>query len=130
MRIEKIELKHSTVELLNKEIIHIHLKAGSNIELSDALLILEAMGKIGDGKKYPVLIDAGEFTSVDKEVRIFSASEASNVYTLADAIAYCNLAQKLLSEFYIKNNHPAVPTKSFSEKEEAITWLKTFVKKV
>jgi hypothetical protein len=124
----EIELKKSIVTLMDNDLMHIHLKAGAEMELSDAILIVEAMGKIGKGKKYPVLIDAGEFVSVDKEVRIFSASEESNLYTIADAIAYYSFAQKLIADFYIKNNQPVVPTKAFSTKEEAIKWLETFKK--
>lgn len=125
----KIELKKSTVSLMDECILHIHLKAGCEIGLSDAVLIVEAMGKLSKGKKMPVLIDAGEFTSVDKEVRIFSASVESNLYTLADAIAYYSLAQKLVANFYIIHNEPSVPTKAFSNKPEAIEWLKSFLKK-
>jgi hypothetical protein len=113
---------------MDNGILHIHLKAGADVELSDAVLIVEAMGKIGKGKKFPVLIDAGEFTSIDKEVRMFSASEESNIYTLADAIAYYSFAQKLITDFYIKHNEPVVPTRAFSSKEEAIKWLETFKK--
>ena len=123
-----IDLKKSVVSLLDEGILHIHLKGGAEIELEDAVLVVEAMGKLGDGKKYPVLIDAGEFVSVDKEVRIFSASPESNIYTLADAIAYVSLAQKLIADFYIKYNKPAVPTRDFPTKEEAIEWLKTLIK--
>lgn len=126
---KEINLKKSVVSLTDEGILHIYLKAGSEIELADAGLIVEAMGKLGEGKKYPVLIDAGEFTSIDKEVRIFSASEESNIYTLADAIAYYSLAQKLVADFYVKHNKPVVPTKVFAAKQEAVDWLKTFVKK-
>jgi hypothetical protein len=124
---DSIELEKSVVELMNNGIMYIHIKSGCELELTDAVFIVEAMGKIGGGKKYPVLIDAGEFSSVDKEARIFSASIESNIYTLADAIAYCNLAQKLLASFYLKHNHPVVPTAIFSEKKEAIEWLKGFI---
>lgn len=124
----EIELKRSTVTLRDDGIIHIHLKPGSEIELSDVILVVEAIGKIGKGKKYPVLIDAGEFVTVNKEVRVFSASEESNIYTLADAIAYCSFAQKLIADFYIKNNHPTIPTRAFANKEEAIAWLGNFKK--
>jgi hypothetical protein len=123
---QEFKFKKSTVSLLDEGIMHIHLLAGSEIELSDAVLIVEAMGILGGGKKYPVLIDAGEFTSIDKEVRIFSASEESNIYTIADAIAYYSMAQKLVAEFYVRHNHPVVPTKVFSDKTKAIDWLKTF----
>jgi hypothetical protein len=128
MNSHKIDLKKSFVELLPSGILHIHLKSGSYIELSDAVLIFEAMSKLGKGKKYPVLIDAGEFTSIDKEARTFAASAGANIYTMADAIAFLNLAQKLLAEFYLKNDKPVVPTKLFSHKSEALAWLKTFIK--
>lgn len=124
-----IELKKSTVSLMEEGILHIHLKASCEIGLSDAVLIVEAMGKLSHGKKMPVLIDAGEFTSIDKEVRVFSASAESNIYTLADAIAYYSLAQKLVANFYIIHNEPVVPTRAFSDKPEAIEWLKSFLKK-
>jgi hypothetical protein len=125
----EIELKKSVVTLLDNGIIHIHLKAGAEIELSDAVSIVEAMEKIGKGKKYPVLIDAGEFISIDKEVRVFSAGKEGNIFTLADAIAYYSLAQKLMADFYIKHNKPIVPTRAFSNKTDAVKWLETFRKK-
>ncbi len=116
------------VSLLKEGILHIHLKEHSEITLNDAVLAVEEMGKISNGKKLPVFIDAGEFCTIDKEVRLFSASEESNIYTLADAIAYSNLGQKLIANFYLQQNNPSVPTKIFSEKKEAIAWLKTFLK--
>ena len=125
----QILLQKSEVTLMEEGILHIHLRSGADLHLSDATLIVEAMGKLGGGKKFPVLIDAGEFVSVDQEVRIFSASEESNLYTLADAIAYYSLGQKLIANFYLNQNKPAVPTKAFPDKEKAIEWLNTFIKK-
>ena len=121
-----VELKNSIVSLAEDGIMHIHIKGGSEIELEDAVLIVEALGKLGGGKKYPVFIDCGEFSSVDKEARVFSTSPESNIYTLADAIAYDTLAHKLIGNFYIKYNKPSVPTQIFPSKEEAIKWLKTY----
>ena len=124
-----IELKKSTVSLLDEGVLHVHIKDGSEMELSDAILAVEAEGKVGGGKKYPVLIDCGEFASVDKEARVFSASPESNIYTIASAIAFVSLGHKLLANFYIKHNKPSVPTQMFKTKEEAIEWLKTFAPK-
>ena len=123
---KKMELDKAIVELTNDGVMCIHIKPDSDVELRDAVLIVEAMGKLGNQKKYPVLIDAGEFSSVDKETRIFAASIESNNYTMADAIAYCNLAQQLMAQFYLKYNKPTVPTKVFADRDEAMTWLKTF----
>lgn len=126
---KKIELKNSTVSLLEEGIIHIHIKRGSEFELTDAVQAVEAEGTLGGKKKYPVLIDCGEFASVDKEARIFSASPESKIYTLAEAIAFVSLGHKLVADFYIKHNKPSVETKSFPTNEEAIAWLKTFISK-
>jgi len=125
--LKNIKQKKINVSLLREGIIHLHVKEGADVELTDAVLAVEAMGKIGGGKKYPVQVDAGPFSSVDKEVRLFSASAESNIYTLADAIAYYNLGQKLLAEFYVKRYQPVVPTRVFAKKADAINWLKTFI---
>ncbi|MDX2173115.1 MAG: hypothetical protein SFY56_08350 [Bacteroidota bacterium] len=125
-----IDLKKASVSLMEDGIIHIHIKDQSEIELSDAVLIFEAMEKLCGGEKHPVLIDAGEFSSIDKEARMFAASMESNIFTLADGIAYLNLAQKLLAEFYLKNNKPVVPTKVFSNRQDAIVWLNEIAQKV
>jgi hypothetical protein len=123
-----IELTNAEVKLRPDGILHIHLKEGCEITIEDAQQVLKAMAKLGGGKKLPVLIDAGEFVQVDQDVQEFSASKEGNIYTLADAIAYYSLGQKLLAHFYIKLNNPVVPTRTFDKKSEAITWLKSFIK--
>lgn len=120
--------KSIEVSLLKEGILHIHLKEHAEITLNDAVFAVVKMGEISKGKKLPVFIDAGEFCTIDSEARIFSASEESNIYTLADAIAYNNLGQKLIANFYLNQNNPSVPTKVFSDKNEALPWLKTFLK--
>jgi hypothetical protein len=119
--------KNIEVSLMKEGILHIHLVANSEITLNDAALAVEEMGKLSKGKKLPVFIDVGEFCTIDKEVRLFSASKESNLYTMADAIAYKNLGQKLITNFYIKENKPSVPTQGFSDSKEAILWLQRFL---
>jgi len=124
---KKLDFKNLSVSLLKEGILHIHLNTNSEITMADAMLAVEAMEKLGGGKKHPVFIDAGAFCSVDKEVREFSASKESNIFTLADAIAYNSLAQKIIANFYVNQNEPTVPTKVFSSMADALTWLKTFI---
>jgi hypothetical protein len=122
------DFKDVTVSLLDDQILHIHLKANAEITMADAILVFEAMEKLGKGKKMPVFIDAGEFCSVDKEVREFSASKEGNIFTLADAIAYSSLAQKIIANFYVNKNEPVIPTRVFSNIPEALSRLKGFIK--
>ena len=125
---DTIELKTAIVHLRKDGIIHIHIKEGNEMQLIDAIQVVEAMGKLSGKKKVPVLIDCGEFATVDKEVRIFSASKDANIYTTAEAVAYHSFAHKLLADFYVNYNKPAIPTKVFQNNEEGIEWLKTFQK--
>ena len=55
---KKINLEKSVVELTDDGIMNIHIKEDQDIELNDAVLIVDAMGKLGEQKKYPV------FTSI------------------------------------------------------------------
>jgi acyl-CoA synthetase (NDP forming) len=123
-----IELRCTKVEIREDGIMHIHIKEAADMELEDALEVVEAMGELGKGKKIPVLIDSGAFINIDKEVKVFSASKIGNIYTLADAIACNSFAQKLIARFYQNNNNPAVPTKIFTAEKESVDWLKTFIK--
>lgn len=125
----QVNLKNATLHIRKDGILHIHIKANADLQLDDAVQIVETMGKLGNRKKFPILIDAGDFAHIDKEVRIFSASRESNIYTIADAIAYSSFPQKLVADFYVKHNKPVVPTQVFPEMDKAIKWLKTFVKK-
>ena len=123
-----VVLKATQVQLREDGIMHIHIKDNAEMEVADAIQTVKAMGKLGNGKKFPVLIDCGEFASVDKEVRIFSASKEANIFTSADAVAYHSFAHKLVADFYINHNKPEIPTKVFPDNESAIVWLKTFKK--
>jgi len=123
-----IELETARVELRADGIMHVHIKEGREMHLNDAIKVVEAMGKLGNQQKYPVLIDCGEFATIDKEVRIFSTGADANIYTLADGIAYHSFAHKLLVNFYVDHNMPSIQTKVFSDNDAAIVWLKTFLK--
>lgn len=125
-----IDLSLTVVRLRSDGILHVYIKERAHITMTEALETLKAMQIIGNGRRYPVLIDAGEFVNIDPEVRVFSASAEGNLYTIADAIAYHTLPQKLTANFYVAFNKPVVPTRTFSEMSEAINWLKTFVKPV
>ena len=117
------------INLRNDGILHIHFKENSDIHIEDAKEIFNAMREIGKNKKYPVLIDAGDFVHVDDDVQKFSASYEANLYTIADAIACNSLAQKLIAGFYINTYHPVVPTRIFSDEQEAVNWLQLFLEK-
>ena len=125
--LKNIGLNAADVRLRNDGIIQFLLKPNLTVNLNDAKEIVVAAGEVGEGKKYPILISAGEYTLVDSEVRAYAASEVANKYTIAGAIVIKNLAQKLLGNAYIKFNRPVTPTQLFNSETEAVKWLKTFI---
>lgn len=122
---ETIDLKMVSVQLRDDGIMHVHIKEGADMGISDAIQVVKAMGKLGNQKKFPVLLDCGEFATVDKEAREFWAKKKANIYTNADALAYNSFAHRMVADFYINNNKPEVPTQVFPDSESAIIWLKT-----
>src|ERR1700752_1329290 len=122
MEAQTIDLKTSIVNLRKDGIMHVHIKAGKEMQRTDVVEVVETIGKLGNGKKFPVLIDCDEFSLVDKEAWIYAESKEANIYTSADAVAYHSLSHKLLADFYKNHNNPNIPTKVFENNESAIAW--------
>lgn len=62
------------------------------------------------------------FTDVSKEVRNWAADESKNRFTISDAIVLKDVSQKILSDYYVKQEHPNWPTKVFFDLAAAIQW--------
>jgi hypothetical protein len=125
--INKIEISSSEIMLRSDGIIHFYIKTNVNLTGNDAKEMVDAAGKVGNNKKYPVLISAGKYALAEKEAREFAASEEGNKYTIAGAIVVKSLAQKLLGNAYLKVNKPVTPTALFDNEENAIKWLRTYL---
>lgn len=89
--------------------------------------MVEIMGKMVNYKPVPLLGHHLEFSLPGKENREYWASKESCPYSKADAFIIQTTAMKLISNFYMKFNKPARPTRMFTNEEEAIEWLKTFL---
>lgn len=95
--------------------------------LADAHEQIEAIKSINDGLKRPFLADARKLKKVEKEAREFYASAATGDVCEAVAIMAETRVSKVLINFFMKINKPAYPMRMFTDEEEAIEWLKTFL---
>lgn len=121
--IEKIDLSGASVSLRSDGIIEFFIQHNHTLQVEEAKSIVHATAQVGGGKKFPLLIRAGNYALVDTEVRKYAASPEANQYTVCSAILVSNLAQKLLGNAYIKFNKPPTPTKLFTDEQQAIQWL-------
>lgn len=88
----------------------------------------EAVNRLGDGRRFPNLITVGKYTTITKEARDYAASDEANKYTLADGYVLHSFHQKIIANFFIKFNKPKMPVRFFNNEEDALEWLRQFVK--
>jgi hypothetical protein len=119
----KIDLTHSVIVLRDDGIIELYANDHHVYIIEDVKENVKTFGELTGNEKVPVLIIGGSFSSLDDQTREFMATEESLKYSKAEAFLITSLAQKILINFYIKFNKPLVPTRVFTDKEEAIEWL-------
>lgn len=119
-----IKTKISTVFLREDGILQININPDCEFITFDFNELMAAAKTIGNGKKFLNLIIVGKNTLADHDSRIASCSKEGALYKLADAFVISSLAQKIIANFYMKVNKPYVPTRFFSNEEDAVNWLK------
>lgn len=117
----------SIVSLRSDGIIQIDMKANNTLQLVDARQMVTSFAEVGGGKKYPLLFIAGDFALASPDARKYASGNEANQYTLASVFVVKNSIQKIMGNAYITFNKPITPTKIMTNKEAAITWLKTFL---
>ncbi len=123
---EIYKLDKSTVFMRDDGLLQVDMHTDVLLEVEDAKQIVEAEGKLGGRKKLPALHIVGKHLAIGTGVREYSANEGT-AFTSAEAYVINSLAHKILGNFYTKVNKPAVPTRMFSNEEEAVKWLLTFL---
>lgn len=113
-----------SLRLLEEGVIENIVIGGSTIEASDAAYLKAANLELAGYESYCVLVSLEDHVIVTKEWQAVTASREYVQKTIAKAILVKNLAQALLASFYLKFNRPAIKTKAFKNREDAINWLR------
>lgn len=121
------ELKKAFVFLRQDGVIQIDTKTTEEYSVEDAKEVTTIIQKIGKGKKFPVLMIVKNYMDVDKETRKFYGSKEATINKIAEAFVINSSALKIIANFYIRIEKPNIPSKIFTNTEDAITWLKTFM---
>lgn len=127
----KIQLKKSLHTLIetNPPIIKMEVNESDFLEMEDVKAIREVNLEFSEGKPFCVLLntDKGYF-NVSPEANKLLASKEFAEKRMAAAFVVNSLATKLAGNFFIKLSKRSSPTRMFTKEEEAIKWLKSFVK--
>lgn len=113
--------------LLGDHIIKVIVNGDANLDVSDLEKIRDLNNKIMDGKKYAVLVDAGDFAMISPEAREAIAKPEFSENALGKAILVRNIGQRLVGNVYLNFNKPAMQTRLFKNEAEAMKWLTQLV---
>lgn len=99
------------------------VKKNSEVVLEDAMENSKVVNSFFVDEKFPLLIDARGIKSMTREARTFFTTNGRETNTMAFAILIDSSVSRVVGNFFLGINKPAVPTKLFSNEKEAIKWL-------
>ena len=108
-------------------IMYVNVVENQDDQVAAQKLVSTAIGEMTEGKKVPMLVEYQVVILPTLESREYWAQEESSPYTLAEAFVMRWLPMKLIGNFYLNFNKPPRPTRIFSDRDEAVEWLKTFL---
>ena len=98
----------------------------SQITLADAKENVTAVLKVANGKRVPLFVDTTSVRSVTREARLYYREEAA-VHATAAAILVGSTISRVIANFVVGLDNPAIPARLFTSETEAIEWLKGFL---
>ena len=102
-------------------------KPNTSIDLAAAKKIVNDRITFQKHIDYPIYCDIRSMKNADKAGRDFLAKEGSS-YTKGVAVIVDSPMTKIIGNFYLGLNKPTTPTKMFTEREDALEYLRQFVK--
>ncbi|WMJ73850.1 hypothetical protein RCC89_11860 [Cytophagaceae bacterium ABcell3] len=111
---------------IQEGILHVILKNVESIDLDFAKHMVHERKLFIKDNAFPVLIDCGVLGSMDRDARLYLADDESCKGLLACALFIHSPVQKIIGNFYVNINPPSIPSKVFTDHEEAIFWLSHF----
>lgn len=115
------EIEGVVFKLYENRIFHVDIPRYTKVGMNIPTAGYKFLDENGGGKFYNIY-QFHSFSDVETETRKWAADPNGNKYTHTDAIVIGNLAQKIVTDFYIRFDRPVVPTKIFFTLEKAVEW--------
>lgn len=125
--LKQIDFDNKSIALRSDGIVQVTITSNEDVEVKDVVEVVSALGEIGKGKKFPLLITTQKYTLPSPEARAYIATAESDPFASAEAYVIQSFSQKLVGNVYISFNKPARPTRIFTSEAKATEWLKTFL---
>jgi len=128
MKREEIVTRVSKVWVGEDGIARVIHVPGAELTLEDAKETMAAYLKVSKGKRLPLFVDTVKMKSITRESRLYYASEETAKTGIAVAIIVGTPVSRVLGNFYLGISSPHLPSRLFTSEQEALEWLKGFLK--
>lgn len=103
------------------------VKPNFDVVLTHAMENSVAVNSLIKDKKFPLLIDARGIHSISREAREFFTTRGRDTNINSMAVIIKSTISRVVGNFFMGINKPAVPTRLFENEKEAEEWLKEFL---
>lgn len=111
---------------IDNDTLYCYYKPNIVMDLDMAKRIVKDRIGFTQGKSYPILIDFTNLKSATKEARDYMNQPEGGLNGLIRGAFLSNsVVTTVFINLYLKINKPSIPTRFFTNKEEALSWLKT-----
>jgi hypothetical protein len=111
---------------INNDILYAYYKKQTTLSIEAVKKIAEDRLFFTKGKSYLSLVDVTNIKSGSKSAREFLANPNKGLKgILAGAFLSDRVVSVVLINLFLKINKPSIPSKFFTNKDDAINWLKS-----
>lgn len=131
MEISEIKIIHTTIgkiSLLENGIVRVLGNPNIDIEIDDMKENDIAFNKLLNGQAAPFLVIFGDNTNISNEARGYFSNKERSKIKIAEALVTPQIHHKITARFHYNVNKPSHPTEMFQQENEALLWLKQFLK--
>ena len=108
------------------------IKRGARFYVDDQGII---RGREADGASFglsdaqELVVDISDLRTMTREARAYFTHKDHEEFLYAVALVVRSLVSRAIGNFFLGLNKPAVPTRLFTDDEDALAWLRTFIPK-
>lgn len=121
------DLPEALMEFKSDGIVHVTFKKNCVLDIELQMRMLAKYHWLTNSEPTPFIFESEEGLTVTKEARDNAIIIEEQSPCKAMAVVVENLAYKIIANFYMTFNKPKRPYKVFSNKKDALEWLKQFV---
>lgn len=122
------ELRAQTI-WLEDDILRARMRPGVfDLELADAEQSARMVEAVWGSVRRPILIDTRGMRSMSRDCRKYFAGPETARLALAVALLTPSPLTRAIGNFFMGINRALVPTRLFTSEEEALVWLRQFVR--